>query len=440
MSDANVASTNVTVSGNGTLRAVGDVTRLEYSYDHDNAVLEAQRKGYIDAVRFTPLFSDQLIIARFYIFGWYILPNTFKVHVMDASRNDLITPFEQTPTSEGWFDVNLASYDINVNAGTDFYIGLEWIGSDYNPYLGEDRTSHSQRSCIWNGTQWYENPGSDFMIRVVTGPTYDLTISTTAGGSTSPVSGSHTYGSGISVSVQATAGTGFAFDNWTLDGVNAGTANPINVTMNSNHALQAIFSVSTIWLNIVAGSGGTVNPSGTQTLNISQTYQFSANPNSGYGFDHWDLNGQNRGSGNPLTLIVTAAMNGQTLTALFSAVPSPTPPPTTAPTATPPPTTPPPATPTPTQTSLPTPSPTPPPISPSPTPWYTFSPSPLPTFSASPFTSPSPPSPQPTSSPGGPAGIPMMYIYAIVIAVVAGLILSSVFGIRKRASASMALS
>jgi hypothetical protein len=158
---------------------------------------------------------------------------------------------------------------------------------------------------------------------------YTLNIMSATGGSTNLDLGAHTYLQGTEVTVTAIPQAGYSFDHWILDGANAGTANPISVTMNSNHALQAVFAPSTISLSVVAGTGGTVSPSGIQTLTIGQIYQFSANPNSGYGFDHWDLNGQNKGSSNPLTLTATATMEGQTLTALFTAISSTTPPPGT---------------------------------------------------------------------------------------------------------------
>ena len=176
VSDAKAATTTMTVSASGTLRAVGNVKQLEYTYDHEHARSESQKAGCIDAVRFTPLFSGQLLTARFYIYDISsYTSNTLKVHVMDENRHDIVTPFERTPTSEGWFDVDLLSYGISVNDGTDFYIGMEWI-TDYNPDLGEDTTSPSDRSWYWNGTQWQEETSSDFMIRAVVGTLVDHVI------------------------------------------------------------------------------------------------------------------------------------------------------------------------------------------------------------------------------------------------------------------------
>lgn len=169
VSDENVASTTVTVSGNGTLRVVGNVKKLEYAYDYGNPQWHSESAGRVDAVRFTPLFSGRLLTARYYMYDLSSYQsNTFKVHVMNESRNDLITPFNVTPTSEGWFDVDLSSHNLTISEGRDFYVGMEWI-VNYNPDLGEDRTNPSGRSWYWNGTLWKQETYRDFMIRTVVG-------------------------------------------------------------------------------------------------------------------------------------------------------------------------------------------------------------------------------------------------------------------------------
>jgi len=164
------ASTTVTVTADGTLRAVGNVNQLEYTYDYGYSSYGAsETEGCMDAVRFTPLFSGQLLMARFYMdYVSSYQDHTINVHVMDENRNDVITPFEQTPDDEGWFDVSLSAYDINVTEGTDFYIGLEWL-TDNSPRLGVYSQNLSGRSWEWNGTNWEEAAYRDFMIRAVVG-------------------------------------------------------------------------------------------------------------------------------------------------------------------------------------------------------------------------------------------------------------------------------
>jgi hypothetical protein len=73
-------------------------------------------------------------------------------------------------------------------------------------------------------------------------PLYTLTISTTAGGTTSPASGPHLYGWNETATVTAIPNGGYAFDHWVLDTVPVGYGvNPYSVTMISNHTLDPVF-------------------------------------------------------------------------------------------------------------------------------------------------------------------------------------------------------
>lgn len=175
VSDSISQNTTVTVSGSGTLMAVGNAKRIEYSYDSGNLLWESEKSGCIDAVRFTPLCPSQLMTARFYITGlsWNQSQNTFKVHVMDADRNDIIPPFTQTPTSaDNWFDVDLSNYGLNVTADVDFYIGIEWMFDDW-PAIDKTYGHPQSRSWYWNGTTWTIEDNYDFMIRAVVGTLID---------------------------------------------------------------------------------------------------------------------------------------------------------------------------------------------------------------------------------------------------------------------------
>lgn len=77
---------------------------------------------------------------------------------------------------------------------------------------------------------------------------------------------------------------------------------------------------TTITLNVIAGTGGSVSPSGQLTLTIGQSYTFTEYPNSNYTFNKWDLSGTNKGSTQTLTLTPDETMNGKTLTAYFTPI------------------------------------------------------------------------------------------------------------------------
>jgi hypothetical protein len=67
-----------------------------------------------------------------------------------------------------------------------------------------------------------------------------LTISASSGGTTNPAPGTYAYNYGSSVTVTASAYSGYYFSYWSLDGT-AYYNNPITVTMTADHSLTAYF-------------------------------------------------------------------------------------------------------------------------------------------------------------------------------------------------------
>jgi SagB-type dehydrogenase family enzyme len=69
---------------------------------------------------------------------------------------------------------------------------------------------------------------------------FNLTITSTEGGTTDPLPGTYNYTAESSVNITAIPRSGYAFDYWLLDGEER-TENPITVIMGANHTLEAIF-------------------------------------------------------------------------------------------------------------------------------------------------------------------------------------------------------
>lgn len=134
---------------------------------------------------------------------------------------------------------------------------------------------------------------------------YTLTITVTSGGTTNPAPGSHIYGSMQNVQVTAIPDSCYVFDHWELDTVNAGSANPYSVLMDSNHILHAVFSIINYTLTITTTAGGTTSPaSGTYTYACGSNVDVTATPDSCYVFDHWELDGSPVGSVNPYSVLM----------------------------------------------------------------------------------------------------------------------------------------
>jgi uncharacterized repeat protein (TIGR01451 family)/uncharacterized repeat protein (TIGR02543 family) len=139
---------------------------------------------------------------------------------------------------------------------------------------------------------------------------YTLIIAAGSGGTTSPVPGTYTYDEGTSVSIQATAATGYRFLGWSGDA--SGTANPTAITMNGDKTVTANF-MRQYTLTIAAGAGGTTSPvPGTYIYDEGISVSVQATASAGSRFGNWT--GDASGSANPITV----TMNGnKTVTANF---------------------------------------------------------------------------------------------------------------------------
>ena len=120
---------------------------------------------------------------------------------------------------------------------------------------------------------------------------FTIEITSSNGGSVSSSGGSFIEGS--SFSVTATPNNGFSFVQWS----NGSTSNPLELTVNSNQTIQAIFEENKVLytLNVTTTEGGTVNDVNGEYSECS-VVEVIASPNDGYKFVRWS-NGE---TDNPL--------------------------------------------------------------------------------------------------------------------------------------------
>lgn len=159
-----------------------------------------------------------------------------------------------------------------------------------------------------------------------------LTINATNGAvTTNPNPTNGTYPDGTSVTLSATADAGYQFTGWSGDAT--GNTNPLNITMDADKTIAAMFSIIKRSLTIVTpdAPAGSVKP-GTVTINPFPTnggydngtlVTLTAVPGIGYKFDGFrnNISGANLAlnRGNPLSTIIT--MNeDKSITALFSKI------------------------------------------------------------------------------------------------------------------------
>jgi len=126
--------------------------------------------------------------------------------------------------------------------------------------------------------------------------TYTITASAGAGGSISP-SGSVTVSYGANRTFTVAANTGYTIADVLVDGTSVGSVS--SYTFNNvaeNHTISATFSIATYTISASAGTGGTISPSGTVSVNHGTSRTFAITPDTGFGITNVVVDGASVGA------------------------------------------------------------------------------------------------------------------------------------------------
>jgi DNA-directed RNA polymerase subunit L len=142
---------------------------------------------------------------------------------------------------------------------------------------------------------------------------YTLTVSSSGSGTVSKNPDKSMYDSGDIVELSASPDTGYQFDSWS--GSITGSANPVSVTMDGDKSVSAQFSPVEYQLALSTSGSGSVdrNPS-LDSYPYGTSVILTANPDSGYGFSHWESAGQEVSVQNPYSFVIEG---DRALTAVF---------------------------------------------------------------------------------------------------------------------------
>ena len=216
-----------------------------------------------------------------------------------------------------------AQYTITANSNNNAW-GTVSGGGTYNagatctlvasPASGYQFESWKKNGSVVSTNATYsftvtENATYTAYFSVVPVTYYTITTNVTPSGAGS-VSGGGTYPEGASVTLTATANSGYTFDHW-QDG---NTQNPRTITVTSNATYTATFTQDTytITTNANPPAGGTVTGGGSN-FHYGETCTLTATPASGYEFAGW----QDGNPQNPRSFTVTG---NATYTATFNEV------------------------------------------------------------------------------------------------------------------------
>jgi photosystem II stability/assembly factor-like uncharacterized protein len=125
---------------------------------------------------------------------------------------------------------------------------------------------------------------------------YNIVLSSTSGGSISP-SGTITVNAGDSETFTINPNNGFKIKDVKVDGISVGAVSTYTFTnITSDHTIEAIFEPITYSISASAGSGGSISPSGTVTVNHGSSKTFTISPSSGYRIANVMVDGASKGS------------------------------------------------------------------------------------------------------------------------------------------------
>ena len=156
----------------------------------------------------------------------------------------------------------------------------------------------------------------DAAIRAVFVETRTLVLASFGEGTVDPPPGTYSYAPDTVVEIVATPNAAHALLSWYLDGELVDPANPLSVTMDTDHNVAALFSSHIVTL-MVEGGGATEPAQGDYPVLGGAQFGAAAIPNEGWQFDHWEVDGVEAGSDNPATWTIDA---DTTITAVFGEV------------------------------------------------------------------------------------------------------------------------
>jgi uncharacterized repeat protein (TIGR02543 family) len=244
----------------------------------------------------------------------YTFSNVQAAHTISASftQSQYTLTVNVNPSSGGTVTRNNnGPYDLN-----DVVVLTESpsAGYTFSAWSGDGTGTGTTRTVTVTGNM--------IVTATYTQDVYALALNTVGSGSgsvnLSPIGGSYTYGTVVTLTANPAAGS--TFTGW--GGGLSGSANPASVTITSAQTVTATFTHVTYTLTIQSpdGSGSTSLTVGGHTYNQGDTAQITASPSSGWLLDHWVQDGSSAGSSNPISLTMNSA---HTLGAVFTQTISP---------------------------------------------------------------------------------------------------------------------
>ena len=185
-------------------------------------------------------------------------------------------------------------------------------GTDGSEYIPLDSGSSSSSGSGYSGSGY--SGYYDYTTY------YTITASSGTGGSISP-SGSASVASGNSKTYTITANSGYKISDVTVDGASVGALSTYTFSNVKNaHTIKAAFAVDSYTITASAGTGGSISPSGSASVNSGSSKTFTITASSGYKIVDVKVDGSSVGALSSYTF--SNLTSAHTLSATFASAAS----------------------------------------------------------------------------------------------------------------------
>lgn len=203
-------------------------------------------------------------------------------------------------------------------SGTGDYMSGDSCTLSCSPSTGYDfvNWTSSGTSISTSNPYTFTVSGNRTLVANLSLQTYTISASPNTSGYGS-VSGGGSYSYGDSVSLVATAASGYKFVRWAENGTSVSTNSTYTFTATQDRTLVANFSLLSYSISASVNPSGSGTVSGGGSKNSGTTCTLTATANSGYNFLNWTESGTTVSSSNPYSFTVNSA---RTLVANFDQV------------------------------------------------------------------------------------------------------------------------
>jgi hypothetical protein len=145
-------------------------------------------------------------------------------------------------------------------------------------------------------------------------PSYSVSVTVGAHGSSNLVS--QMVSSGTTLNFVFTPDAGYHVSDVKVNGTSVGSGSTLSVTVTGDTTVAVSFAINTYTITASAGSGGSISPSGSITVNHGDTPTFTITPNAGYHVSDALVDGSSVGAVSSYTFLPVSASH--TIVASFA--------------------------------------------------------------------------------------------------------------------------